>query len=254
MRRALRWTNVLAALGPLASGAAVLWSNVVDPGYRAHYRDSLLLALAYVTFYGVVLVAFVRDDRRLAHLAVLKACGAYVFLAAFVTVGPFWMVRTPGRYVYMLFDWGREASVVLMSFVFFGRGIWNTLNATYFTAPWWVPLRTSRPLLGRVLTMLPLGLAAALVAAFVQLRALERQTYSAEAHEVARLVFDGLGCDEIRAKQDTQTTDLRQRGEDRFTVRIRWDCRALRVDVQGADGRLGQFAGARPECCPNVAL
>lgn len=244
---------MLAALGPLASGLAVLGSSLADGAYRAHYGDSLLLVVAYVVFYAAVLAAFVRDDRRVAHVAVLKAIGAYAFLAVFVAMGPLWMVRTPGRYVYVLFDWGREASVVLMAYVLLGRGVWNTLNAMYFTAPWWVPLRTRRPLLGRVLTMVPLGLAAAFVAAFVELRALERQTYSAEAHAVAQVVYDSLGCDEIRAKQGTQTTDLRQRDADRFTVHVRWDCRALRVDVEAADGRRGQFAGARPECCPDAA-
>lgn len=237
----------------LASGAAVLGSYLLDPGYRAHYRDSLLLVVAYLVFYGAVLRAFMRDDRYVAHLAVAKALGAYAFLATFVVVGPLWMARTPGRYIYMFFDWGRATSVVLMAYVLIGRGVWNTLNAMYFTAPWWVPLRAQRPLLGRVVTILPLGIAAAFVAAFVELRVLERDTYSADAHEVARLVFDGLDCAQIRAKEGTDTTDVRQRDTDRFAVHIRWDCRAVRVDVEAPDGRRGQFAGERLDCCGDTA-
>jgi hypothetical protein len=253
MRRVLRWVNVLAAGGALASALAVLGSSLFDAGYRDHYRDSLPLVTAYLAFYAVVLVAFARDDRRVAHLAAAKALGAYLFLVTFVAVGPLWMARTPGRYVYLLFDWGRDASVVLMAYVLLGRGAWNTLNAMYFTAPWWVPLRVRRPLVGRMVTMLPIGITAALVAAFVELRHLERETYSAEADEVAQMVFAGLDCAEIRAKQGTETTDVRQRENDRFTVHVRWDCRAVRVYVQDADGRFGQFAGPRLECCSDAA-
>jgi hypothetical protein len=254
MRRVLRWVNVGIAGVALASGLAVLASNLLDAGYRAHYRDSVLLVAAYVAFYGVVLLAFARDDRRVPHLAVAKAVGAYLFLATFVAVGPLWMARTPGRYVYLLFDWGRDASVVLMAYVLFGRGLWNTLNAMYFTAPWWMALRARRPLAGRVLTMVPVGLAAAFVAAFVELRALERATYSRVADEVAEQVYAGLDCAEIRAKQGSETTDLRRRGDERFAVRIHWDCRMMRIYVQdAASGKFGQFAGPRPECCGDDA-
>jgi hypothetical protein len=253
MRRVLRWTNVFVAGVALASGLAVFASNLLDAGYRAHYRDSLPLVVAYVAFYGVVWLAFARDDRRAPHLAVAKAIGAYLFLATFVAVGPLWMARTPGRYVYLFFDWGRGASVVLMAYVLLGRGLWNTLNAMYFTAPWWMALRARRPLAGRVLTMVPIGLAAAFVTAFVELRALERATYSRVADEVAEQVFAGLECAEIRAKQGTETTDLRQRGDERFAIRIHWDCRMVRIYVRAADGRFGQFAGPRPECCGDAA-
>lgn len=253
MRRALRWTNVLVAAAALASALAVLGSHLLDPDYRAHYRDSLLAVLAYVAFYAFVLVAFARDDRRVASLAVAKALGAYVFLGTFAALGPLWMARTPGRYVYLVFDWGREATVVLMAYVLFGRGVWNTLNAMYFTAPWWVPLRARRPLLGRIVTIAPIGLAAAFVALFLELRRVEQATYSASAHEVAEQVFAGLECAEIRAKQGTETTDLRQRGDERFRVRLRWDCRAMQIWVQDADGRFGQFAGERLDCCDDVS-
>jgi hypothetical protein len=66
---------------------------------------------------------------------------------------------------------------------------------------------------------------------------------------VAEQVFAGLECAEIRAKQGTETTDLRQRGDERFRVHLRWDCRAMQVWVQDADGRFGQFAGERLDCC-----
>jgi hypothetical protein len=253
MRRALRWANVLAAGLALASGVAVLGSGLLDAGYRAHYRDSLALVAAYLAFYAVVLLAFARDDRRAPQLAVAKALGAYLFLATFVAVGPVWMARTPARYLYLLFDWGRDASVVLMAYVLLGRGLWNTLNAMYFTAPWWIPLRARRPLVGRVLTILPIGLATAFLALFVELQRHDRDTYSPEADAVAQAVFTGLDCAQIRAKQGTETTDVRQREDERFTVHIRWDCRAMGVYVQAADGRLGQFAGPRLECCRDAA-
>lgn len=249
MRRALRWVNVLAAAAPLASGLAVLVSTVSDAGYREHYRDSVLVVLAYVALHGAVAVAFARDTRAVPALAVAKAVGAYVFLAMFVAIGPLWMARTPGRYVYLLFDWGPEGRIALMAYVLLGRGVWNTLNAMYFTAPWWITLRRRQPFLGRLVTIVPLAGTVALVAAFVELRDLDRRTYSAEAHEVARMVFDGLDCEQIRAKHGTETTDLRQRAEERFTVHIRWDCRALRINVQDARGRLGHYAGQRLECC-----
>jgi hypothetical protein len=253
MRRVLRWTNVAISGAALASGLAVLGSNLLDAGYGAHYRDSLLVVFAYVLFYGVVLLAFARDDRRMAHLAAAKALGAYLFLATFVMLGPLWMARTPGRYVYMLFDWGRDASVVMMAYVILGRGLWNTLNAMYFTAGWWMPLRTSHPLAGRVLTMVPIGLAAGFVALFVELRREERLTYSPAADQVAEQVFGSIGCTEIRAKQGTETTDLRERSDgQRFHVHVRWDCHALRVYVQSDDGRMGQYAGPRDECCADA--
>ena len=47
-----------------------------------------------------------------------------------------------------------------------------------------------------------------LVAAFVELRALEREVYSPVAGEVAEQVFAGLDCAEIRARQGTETTDV----------------------------------------------
>jgi hypothetical protein len=250
MRRGLRWTNVVISGAALASGLTVLAYDLLDAGYREHYRDSLLPVVAYVVFYGMVLLAFARDHRWTAHLAVAKTLGAYLFLAAFVVLGPLWMVRTPARYVYLLFNWGRDAPGVLMAYVLLGRGLWNTLNAMFFTAGWWMPLRTSHPLAGRVLTMLPIGVAAAFVALFVELRREERQTYSPAADQVAEQVFASIDCAEIRAKQGTETTDLRERSDgERFRVRVRWDCHAVQVYVLDKDDRRGQFAGPRTECC-----
>src|SRR5262249_35820847 len=122
MRRVLRWTNVGISGAALASGLAVLGSNLFDAGYREHYRDSLLLVVAYVAFYAYVLLAFARDDRRTAHLAVAKALGAYLFLAIFTTYGPLWMDRTPGRYLYQVFNWGQDAPSILLAYAFLGRG------------------------------------------------------------------------------------------------------------------------------------
>ena len=254
MRRTLRWTNVLISGAALASGLVVLSYNLFDAGYRDHYRDSLPLIVVYLVFYNLVLFAFARDDRRTAHLAVAKALGAYLFLVTFVVVGPLWMARTPARYVYLLFDWGREAPSVLMAYVLFGRGLWNTLNAMFFTTQWWIPLRARRPLAGRIVTMLPIGLAAAFVGLYVELREQGRELYSPAADEVAEQVFASIDCAQIRAKQGTETTDLRERADgQRFHVHVRWDCRAVRIYVQDQDGRLGQYAGPRDECCEESA-
>ena len=104
--------------------------------------------------------------------------------------------------------------------------------------------------------LVTLDLAGALgftVTAYATWRMLERETYSALANEVAEQVFAGIDCAEIRAKQGRETTDVRQRGDERFAVRIRWDCRDLNVDVQDEAGRLGHFAAPRPECCGDGA-
>src|SRR5262245_37265637 len=137
MPRTLRALNVLTALFALASALAVLVSNLVDPNYRAAYRDPLWLVLAYLAFYVVVVRAFVRSSAAAPWLAVTKALGAYLFLGtcaalpwfalgttatvegagAYLYLGAFsaltreWTLRTPGRYVYQLFDWGPTAAV-----------------------------------------------------------------------------------------------------------------------------------------------
>jgi hypothetical protein len=249
MRLVMRFANVAAGLLPLASGLAVLVSALTDAGYRAHYGDPLWLVALYVAFYAWVVVAFARGRGPLVHLAVAKALGAYAFILTFAVVGDLWMSRTPGRYVYELFDWGAERKGILMAYVMIGRGVWNTLNAMYFTASWWVPLRKTRPLLGRVATAAFVGIALLFVWTFQRLVKMDADTFSVEAHEVARVVHAGLDCETIRARAGNTTRDLRERADRRYVVEIRYDCRDTQVIVKDPDGRLGQYRAAREECC-----
>ena len=248
---ALRAFNVLGAVVCLASALAVLASNVVDPAYRAHYRDAWWFVLLYAAFYGLVIYAFASPRRvRLAQaLAVVKALGTYVFLLTFPAVGRTWMVWTPGRYVYQLFDWGPDAALVLMAYVFLLRGAWNTINAFALTRDVWFPLRTHRPLLGRLLTILPVAITVSCVWAFLALARMNAAEFSPEAHEIAVYVAGSATCDEIRAKRGTTTTDVRQRDDRRYDVMIRWDCTDLRVIVRDQEGRAGTARTPRPECC-----
>jgi hypothetical protein len=252
MPRTLRLLNLLGAALSLASALAVLASNLADPAYRALHGDALWFVVLYVGFYAVVLWAFASRSRlRLAQaLAVVKALGAYLFLLAFPTVGQTWMAWTPGRYVYLLFDWGPEARIVTMAFVCLGRGAWNTLNAFVLTRDAWMPLRASRPILGRLVTMVPVALTVLFVWMFLALARMNAEEFSAEAHRVARIVLDAADCEQIRARQGTTTSDLRQRDDRRYEVRVAWDCRDVRVLVRDPDGKLGTARDARPECCP----
>jgi hypothetical protein len=251
MSRTLRVLNLLGAALCLASALAVLVSNLVDPAYRAHYRDALWFVVAYIAFYGVVLYAFASSKRdQLAQaLAVVKTLGAYVFIVSFSAVGQTWMAWTPGRYVYHLFDWGPAARIVSMGYVFLGRGAWNTVNAFVLTRDYWMPLRTQRPLLGRLVTMVHVALTVLFVWVFFTLARMNAQEFSPEAHEIAGLVLAGVDCDQLRARQGTSTSDVRQRGERRYDVSIDWDCRDVRVIVRDPDGKLGTAHDARPECC-----
>jgi hypothetical protein len=249
--RTLRALNLVAAATTLASGLAVLGSNLVDPVYRAHYRDALWFVLAYLAFYAAVIYAFASPGRaRLARrLAVAKALGAGLFLIAFPSVGQTWMAWTPGRYVYQLFDWGADARVVLMAFVFLGRGVWNTANVFALTRDVWMPLRVRRPLLGRLMTMVPVAIIVTCVWMFLALARMNAKEFSAEAHEVASLVLQDVGCDDLRAKAGTTTNDVRQRGDRRYDVTISWSCTDLVVIVRAPDGRFGTARDSRPECC-----
>lgn len=252
MPKTLRLLNILAAAVSLASGLAVLYANLFDPAYRVHYRDALWFVFLYVAFYAVVLWAFVTPSRvRLAQaLAVVKALGAYLFLFGFPAVGQTWMAWTPGRYVYQLFDWGPEARIVTMAFVCLGRGAWNTVNAFVLTRDYWVPLRTSRPILGRLVTMVPVALTVMFVWMFLALARMNAEDFSVEAHHVARMVLADVDCEQLRTRQGTTTSDLRQRDDRRYEVSVAWDCRDLRVIVKDPDGKLGTARDARPECCP----
>ena len=249
---AFRVANAFGAAVCLASALAVLGGNLADPGYRAHYRDALWFVLAYAAFYAWVLYTFAWSGHvRVAQaLAAAKAIGAYAFLLATVyLIGPLWMAWTPGRYVYQLFDWGSEASIVLMAYVFLVRGAWNTVNAFVLTRDLWFPLRQSRPLFGRIVTYVPVALTVLFVWMFLRLARMNAEEFSPEAHEIANLVAGDIQCEEIRAKAGTTTTDVRQRGDRRYNVMIGWDCRDLRIVVSDPDGKAGVVRTPRPECC-----
>ena len=249
MRRALRFVNVGVALVTLASALAVLFSDVRDPGYRAYYRDAIWFVTAYCAVQLVMLVEFARDGRLVPWLALVKAVAAWLFLANIFVLWPYWKTWTPARYVYQVFQWGGDSTIGMLVLIILGRGAFNTLNAFYFAAPWWRPLRVRRPLLGRIVTALPVAAIVLCVWAFRELVTEEVATFSAEAQEVARVVWDGLDCEAVRAHAGKTTTDLRQRGDRRYQVLIAYGCDVTRVVVQAADGRIGTAAGPRPECC-----
>ena len=248
MRRALRLLNVLVAAVTLASALAVLSSDLAVPGYREHYRDALWFVALYALVQAFMLIAFARDAPLVPWLALAKAVVAYLFLANFVALWPYWRTWTPARYVYQFFEWD-SSKLPLFALVFLGRGAFNTLNAMAFTASWWGPLRIRRPLLGRAVTAVPLGLAALFVWVFGQLTIEEARTFSPEATEVARLVLNGVDCATVRANAGTVHTDVRQRGERRYEVGIDYRCELTRVVVRAEDGRVGTAAEPRAECC-----
>jgi hypothetical protein len=248
MRSAMRGINVAVALVTLLSALAVLGSHMLQPEYRAYHPDSLGLVVAYAVVQGVIAVAFLRDTWLVPWLAVAKALAAYVFLWTFPVIGSRWIEMTPARYVYSLFS-GEVVRLPMLAFVWLGRGAWNTFNAFYFTSDWWRPLRARQPLLGRVVTIVPIAIIVLCIWTFLELVRYEVKTFSPEAHEIARLVYDGLDCDTVRAHAGATTTDTRQRGERRWEVRISYGCAFTNVVVQGEDGRLGFTGGARRECC-----
>ena len=85
--------------------------------------------------------------------------------------------------------------------------------------------------------------------AFLRLARMNAEEFSAEAHEIADIVANDIQCDEIRPKAGTTTTDVRQRGDRRYDVMIRWDCTDLRIIVRDPDGKAGTARTPRPECC-----
>jgi hypothetical protein len=249
VRVVLRMTNVAVALVTMASAVAVLVSDVVVPGYRAHHRDALWFVAAYVAVQVVMLVGFARGGRLVPWLALAKTAAAYLFLLNFAALWPYWKTWTPARYVYQLFEWGEQSRLGLFALVFLGRGAFNTVNAMVLTQHWWGPLRHRRPLLGRLVTAIPVGVTATCVWIFLALAREEAETFSPEAQEVAQLVWQSLDCATVRERAGGTSTDLRQRGERRFEVRVTYGCDATRVVVRAEDGRLGAVSGARPECC-----
>ena len=250
MRLLMRIVNVLIALVTLASALAVLFSDLTVVGYRACYQDALWFVVLYVVVQAVMLVAFARDHRLVPWLALGKAAVAWAFLADFSQLWPTWYTWTPARYVYLLFEWNTGTKVGLFAFVFLGRGAFNTLNATYFTAPWWRELRVRRPLLGRAVTALPMALIVLFLWTFFALQQEEVRTTSAEAQEVARDVNQNLACDTVREHVGTTTTDIRQRGAHRYLVQIAYACAATRILVRAEDGRIGSVAAPQLECFP----
>jgi hypothetical protein len=250
LSRTLRVVNVGTASVALASSLAVLGSWIADPGYREHYHDAPWFVATYAAFHVWVVYAFVTARLRLAQaLTVARTVAAYVFLLTFPMIGLTWMVWTPGRYVYQLFDWGPEARITLMAFVFLGRGAWNTVNAFAVTRDVWFPLRTTRPLVGRLITIIPVAGTVGCVWMFLALARMNATEFSPEAHEVATIVADAITCDDLRPKVGTTTSDVRQRGDRRYDVSIAWDCADLRVIVRAEDGRIGTVRTSRPECC-----
>ena len=249
MRRALRWLNVAIALVTLASGLAVLGSDLLVTGYRELHRDALWFVVVYCAVQALMVVEFARDGRLVPWLAVAKALAALLFFASFFTSGLYWMAWTPGRYVYQLFGWDEETRVGLFALAFLGRGTFNTLNAFYFTRPGWGPLRVRRPLLGRAVTAVPVGVAALCTWAFLGLVREEAKTFSPDAQDVARIVLESVDCERVRANEGKTMTDLRQRGERRYRVEITYGCDLTRVLVHAEDGRIGTAAGPQRECC-----
>jgi hypothetical protein len=251
MPRTLRALNVVAALVALASGLAVLVSTVAIPGYP--YRDPLALVVAYCAFYVWVVVAFWRGTTTARRLAVAKAIGACAFVLLFLRLpdaARAWMNASPGRYVYQLFDWGPGAGIGMYAFVFLGRGVWNTVNAMACTRDWWFAIRARRPLIGRALTAIPVAIVVGCVWQFMTFVRIEAKTVSPEAQEIARVIEQDLSCEDVRAKDGTTTSDVRQRGDREYKVMIRWGCAGTIIVVRDPDDRMGVAVGVRPECCP----
>jgi hypothetical protein len=252
LRRAFLALNALVAAATLASALAVLASDLLVDGYREHYRDALWFVVAYAGVQAVMVVAFARDGALVPWCALARTGAAYLFLAFFVDLWPAWRTWTPARYVYQVFEWGEDSRIGLFALVFLGRGAFNTLSAMYLTQQWWGPLRVRRPLLGRVVTALPVAATAFCVWMFLALVREEAAAFSAEAHDVARAVLEGVECDAIRTREGRTVTDIRQRGERRYEVQIRYGCALTHVLVRDPDGRLGTAAAPRGECCEHA--
>src|SRR2546422_7192707 len=210
MRRVLRWLNVAIALVTLASGLAVLGSELRVAGYRELHHDALWFVVAYCALQALMVEEFARDGRLVPWLAVAKLLAAFLFFASFLTSGLYWMAWTPGRYVYQLFGWGEETKVGLFALAFLGRGTFNTLNAFYFTRPWWGPLRVRRPLIGRAVTAVPVAAAPLCTWGFLALVPEGTTTVSSAAQDVAPTLLPRVRCEGVRADEGETMTDLRQ--------------------------------------------
>lgn len=249
VRLAFRVLNALVALATLASALAVLVSDVVDPGYRAHYRDALWFVGAYTAVQAAMLVVFVRGGGGMRWCVLARTAAAYLFLLGFTVLWPYWKVWTPARYVYLLFEFSDGRQIGQFALVFLGRGAFNTLSALVATEDWWHRLRLDRPLLGRLVTTVPIAIAVFSVWAFLGLVREEGRTFSPEAYQVARMVLEGVDCDAVRSNTGKSKQDVRRRGEQTYGVEVVYDCQLVRVLVQAEDGRVATAAAPRPECC-----
>src|SRR5438552_1669714 len=104
-------------------------------------------------------------------------------------------------------------------------------------------------LLGRAVTAAPMAATVFFLWTFFALQREETRTFSAEAQDIARLVYQSLDCDAVRAHAGTTTSDVRQRGERLYQVEIAYGCTRTRVRVRAEDGRIGTVAGPQLQCC-----
>ena len=253
MRRTILVLCALASALALLSSLAVLVSWLLDPAYRLYYGDSLLFVLGYAALQTWMAWSFARDTPAVPWIALARAVAGLIFLVLFVSIGPQWMRVSPARYVYQLFDWGPQARAGLFALVFLGRGAFNTLSAFVLTRHWWGPLRIRRPLLGRLLTAVPVAVIVSCIWVFFEMMRIEAQTFSPDAYDIASLVLEGIDCPTLRDREGQTTTDLRQRGERRYHVTIHWRCADMQVEVRAEDGRRGVARAPRLECCPGQA-
>jgi hypothetical protein len=119
-----------------------------------------------------------------------------------------------------------------------------------YTMPWWTHMRARRPIVGRLLTAIPLLFIVTFVWTYRELVRVDRTTFSAEATRVAEEILAGIDCDAIRNAPEPATRDRRRRGEREYEVHIQWTCRDVIVLVEDPDGRIGTARASRPDCCP----
>jgi hypothetical protein len=106
-----------------------------------------------------------------------------------------------------------------------------------------------RQLLGRLVTAIPVAAIVCFVWVFFEMVRIDKQTFSPDAYDVAGVVLEGIDCPTLRDREGQTTSDLRQRGDRRYHVTIRWRCADVQVEVRAEDGRLGVARGPRLECC-----
>ncbi len=271
MHRGLRWLSAFGVAVTLASALVVLASDLFVPGYQALFGDAIVVVAGYAALHAWFLWAYLTGGRALPWVALARALAGLAFLggitaigmsapggtvqgehwgeaflATFIAMAPDWIAWTPARYVYQIVDFGPTA---MFAFVFLGRGAWNCFSAFAFAEPWWRSVRQTNPILGRAVTALAVGVIVTCAWAFFHVAPLYTKTFSPDAAEVAQLAFTAIDCEEMRTREGSTTTTLRQRGEAKYHVRIRYGCHDTQVFVQGEDGRMGTVRGPRVECC-----